>query len=101
MTFADKTLACRECGGEFLFTAGEQEFYQQRGLQHEPGRCPTCRSSRRREQGDAGGGYSRGPRQMFPAVCASCGAETEVPFEPRLGRPVYCRDCFAAMNRHG
>jgi CxxC-x17-CxxC domain-containing protein len=32
---------------------------------------------------------------MFPAVCAACGRETQVPFEPRNGRPVYCSDCFS------
>lgn len=94
MAFADKTLTCRECGAQFVFTGGEQEFYQRRGLQHEPGRCPTCRASRRREKF----GYESGPRQMYAVTCASCGAETEVPFQPRQGRPVYCNDCFAAMR---
>jgi CxxC-x17-CxxC domain-containing protein len=31
---------------------------------------------------------------MFPVVCDQCGKETEVPFEPRQGRPVYCSDCY-------
>ncbi len=44
--------------------------------------------------GGGGGGYSSGPRQMYPAVCSSCSKETEVPFQPRLDKPVYCRDCF-------
>jgi CxxC-x17-CxxC domain-containing protein len=35
---------------------------------------------------------------MFPAVCASCGKETEVPFEPKQDRPVYCRDCYTAQG---
>ncbi|MFH1141167.1 MAG: CxxC-x17-CxxC domain-containing protein, partial [Chloroflexota bacterium] len=35
-----------------------------------------------------------GSRQMFSAVCAQCGAETQVPFEPRQGRPVSCSDCY-------
>ena len=41
-----------------------------------------------------------GARAMYPAVCATCGKPTEVPFEPRAGKPVYCRDCFRA-NRNG
>jgi CxxC-x17-CxxC domain-containing protein len=41
-----------------------------------------------------GGGYSSGPRQMYPAVCSSCSKETEVPFQPTTGKPVYCRECF-------
>ncbi len=96
VAFADKTLACRECGANFIFTAGEQEFYKAKGLLHEPARCPNCRAARRRSSptGDT-------PRQMYPAVCAGCGATTEVPFEPRQGRPVYCRDCFEARKRTG
>jgi CxxC-x17-CxxC domain-containing protein len=92
MAFADKTLVCRDCGAEFAFTAGEQEFYQSRGLENEPGRCPECRQSRR--QGRYGSS-SREPRERTQVICSSCGAETEVPFVPRTGRPVYCDDCFA------
>ncbi len=98
MAYADKTLVCRECGNTFIFTAGEQELYAQRGYEHEPGRCPACRAARRARSastGDAGqpGGRS-GARQMYPAVCAACGAETEVPFQPRGDRPVYCSACY-------
>jgi CxxC-x17-CxxC domain-containing protein len=94
MAFADKALVCRDCGAEFTFTAGEQEFYQARGLQSEPSRCPQCRASRRQSRDSDYGA----PRQMHPAVCASCGKETEVPFEPRSGRPVYCKECFAKQR---
>ncbi|MHB1006289.1 MAG: zinc-ribbon domain containing protein [Chloroflexota bacterium] len=92
----DKTLTCRECGREFTFTASEQEFYAQKGLTHEPGRCPECRALRK--AGRTGGQMSTGPRrdrEMFPAVCARCGKDTMVPFQPRTERPVYCSDCFA------
>lgn len=41
-----------------------------------------------------GGGYSGSPRQMYPAVCSECGRDTEVPFQPRTDKPVYCRECF-------
>ena len=44
--------------------------------------------------GQGGGGGFRGPRQMHPAVCSDCGAETQVPFKPIEGKPVYCRDCY-------
>ena len=90
MALEEKTLVCRDCGQEFVFTVGEQEFYESHGLQNEPGRCSECRNVRKRERRD---GYSR-PREMFTAVCADCGVETTVPFEPREGRPVYCRECF-------
>ena len=96
MAFEDKDLVCRECSDTFTFTAGEQEFYQTRGLLHEPARCPACRTARRR---GGGGGGSGQPRTMYPAVCASCGTNTEVPFEPRQGRPVYCKECYETHGR--
>ena len=93
MALADKTLTCRDCGKEFTFTTGEQEFYLSHGLQNEPSRCPECRTARRSERR---GGYGQGqPRQMYTVVCAECGVETTVPFEPREDRPVYCKECYA------
>ncbi|MEN8614313.1 zinc-ribbon domain containing protein [Dehalogenimonas sp. THU2] len=92
----DRTIQCADCGADFTFTASEQEFFASKGFTNEPKRCPTCRQARKQTRGGGGGGgMSGGPRQMFPAVCASCNRETEVPFEPRNGRPVYCSDCFA------
>jgi len=97
MALADKTLVCRDCGQEFIFTVGEQEFYLSRGLVNEPSRCTECRAARRRERR---GGYGDS-RQSYDAICASCGKETTVPFEPREGRPVYCKECYAAMKQSG
>ena len=88
--YEDKTLVCKECGQEFVFTAGEQEFYAERGFQNEPQRCKSCRDARK--------AASRGPREYFTAVCASCGGEARVPFEPKSDRPVYCSECFAKMR---
>ena len=96
MALSDKTLVCVECGGEFIFTVGEQEFFNSRGFTNEPKRCPSCRSTRRAEQ--RSGGYNSGPREMHPIVCAQCGNEAMVPFRPRGDRPVYCGDCFS-QNR--
>ena len=124
MSFLDKTLTCRDCGRQFVFSAGEQQFYQSRGLTNEPGRCPECRRARKAARGDGGGyayssggsdysggggyggggyggGYERSERprrQMFPAVCSSCGKDTEVPFQPRGDKPVYCSDCFESVR---
>lgn len=92
MSFEDKSLQCSDCGTTFTFSAEEQEFFQSKGYTNEPKRCPSCRDARKAQRyGD--GGY-RSPRQMYPVVCAQCGKETEVPFEPREGRPVYCSDCY-------
>ncbi len=94
MNFQDRTLVCQDCGSEFTFTADDQEFFARRGYSP-PKRCPTCRSARRTERG--GGGSGQG-RALYPAVCASCGKDTEVPFEPRGDRPVYCRECYVAQG---
>ena len=72
MAFEDKTLVCKECGKEFTFTAGEQEFYAEKGFENEPARCRDCRDKRRRTRD---GGEQR---QMFKVTCADCGKETEV-----------------------
>jgi CxxC-x17-CxxC domain-containing protein len=93
--FADKILTCRECGCEFVFSSSEQEFFAEKGFTNEPARCPSCRATRRQNRGAGNGRGSRGPREMYPAVCAACGAETRVPFRPSGDRPVYCSDCFA------
>ncbi len=126
---SDRTLTCRDCGQEFVFTAGEQEFYTQRGFS-DPQRCGTCRQARKAQRNqtggggyassggggyssggysngggyssggysNGGGGYSSGPRQLYPATCSECGTETEVPFNPTPGKPVYCRDCFQSRK---
>jgi CxxC-x17-CxxC domain-containing protein len=93
MDFQDKTLRCRDCGASFIFTAGEQGFYLEKGLMNEPQRCPNCRANRRRERATT-------EREAATIVCASCGREATVPFVPRLDRPVYCNDCFAAQRTH-
>src|SRR5262245_8786282 len=123
MSYQDKTLQCRDCGQDFVFTAGEQEYYAQKGFTNEPRRCPSCRQARKAQQGGGGGyssgggygnsygggggggygggggSYERAPRQMYDAVCSNCGRETQVPFQPRGDKPVYCSDCFAERRQ--
>ncbi len=94
----DKTLTCRDCGSEFVFTEGEQAFYASKGFTNEPTRCPSCRAARKSARGESS---SSGTREMYPAVCAQCGKPTQVPFQPRTDRPVYCSDCYAAQRGSG
>jgi len=92
LSYTEKELQCCDCGVTFPFTAEEQEFFASKGYTNEPKRCLPCRQARKAERGGGGGGYAN--RQMYPAVCAQCGKDTEVPFEPRDGRPVYCSECY-------
>jgi len=99
MEYQDKFLKCLECGTEFVFTAGEQAFFADKGFRHEPKRCKNCKSSR--ASGASSGGQGRTETR---AICSQCGKETTVPFKPTQGRPVYCRECFQlrrAMTNSG
>lgn len=100
MVFSDRTLTCRDCGAEFVFSAREQEFFAEKGFQNDPSRCPSCRAARKqRMQGNEG--YSRpAQRQMFEAVCDECGCTTQVPFQPSGTKPVYCRDCYNKVRQY-
>jgi len=120
MDFQDRPLQCLDCKNEFIFTAGEQEFYERKGFKEIPKRCKPCRDARKTRRGDSGAnatgnGYGngngggeangnrgpRGDREMFDATCAACGAPARVPFRPAAGRPVYCRDCYTSRQGQG
>jgi CxxC-x17-CxxC domain-containing protein len=81
-------LVCRDCSSAFVFTAGEQGFYLEKGLLNEPQRCPTCRATRRKDR------VNGGQREMTTVTCGQCGGEATVPFVPRHDRPVLCSSCF-------
>jgi CxxC-x17-CxxC domain-containing protein len=107
MSLQNKTLSCADCGAAFDFTVEEQEFHQSKGFTNEPKRCASCRAAKKLSMsgsssfGSSGSGnrnYGSAPRQMFPVKCATCGKDTEVPFEPRGDRPVYCSDCYRKTN---
>lgn len=91
--FEDKTLVCKSCGNEFVFTAGEQEFFAEKGFVNEPQRCKECRDKKK--------AAARAARKMHDAVCANCGAECQVPFVPSGERPVYCNECFEKIKAEG
>jgi len=98
VSFQDKSIQCTDCGTTFTFSAEEQEFFASKGYTNDPKRCPSCREARKSERYGNSSFGSRSRRQMFPAVCAQCGKATEVPFEPREGRPVYCSDCYRKVK---
>ncbi len=120
--YTDRVMSCLDCGQEFAFTAGEQEFYSQRGFTEPPKRCPSCRAIRKAQRNSStmsagtmsyssgyertDGGYNGGssygaerrPRQTFEAPCADCGKMAQLPFQPTGARPVYCSDCFQSRR---
>src|SRR5262249_10958473 len=113
--FQDRTLSCSDCKSDFIFTAGEQEFFERKGFREIPKRCKPCRDARKQRRTDGNFGVretpqppvereyraSRPQREMFDATCASCGAPARVPFRPANGRPVYCRECYSSRQGQG
>jgi CxxC-x17-CxxC domain-containing protein len=110
----DQRIKCVDCGEEFLFTAGEQAFYKEHNLTHAPTRCKRCRTNRKGARTEPGGGHEpaggarprsdrgergdRGDRELYAATCSECGAETQVPFVPSSGRPIYCKNCYQSRR---
>lgn len=92
MDFQDKNLTCKECSKEFVWSAGEQKFYADKGLQNPPGRCPDCRKAMKEKKVN---------RQMYSIVCKECGKEGEVPFQPRDPNDVLCAECFQKAKASG
>ena len=91
--YEDKVLNCVDCGVEFTFTSGEQEFYAEKGFDNEPTRCYDCRKAKKAAM--------RANREMHEAVCAECGCTAVVPFKPKNDKPIYCSDCFEKLQNEG
>ena len=117
MMYVDRTLTCVDCGVEFVHSAADQEYYTAKGFTSEPKRCASCRAYRRTTRDGSGAGAAtsdggrvaggprgyerseeRGPREYFVAICTSCGNQAQVPFKPRMDKPVYCSDCFREIK---
>lgn len=116
--FEDKTVVCAQCGVEFLFSAGEQEFYEKKGFSHAPKRCRKCRDSGKGDRGERGQPSARHveyvgspavqarrapararTEESVEATCSACGAVTRLPFRPDGVRPVFCKSCFQERRR--
>ena len=94
MGFQNKSICCSDSGSNFTFSADEKELFQSWGYNNEPKRCHSCRQARKSEQYE-NGSYNHGTHHhMSRATCTDCGKDTEVPFKPRAGRPVYCPNCY-------
>jgi CxxC-x17-CxxC domain-containing protein len=111
VTYVDRTLNCVDCGVEFIHSAADQEYYLAKGFTSDPTGCASGRAYRRATRDGSGSvsgalggprGYARtddrGPREYFAAICTSCGNQAQVPFKPRMDKPVYCSDCFREIK---
>lgn len=94
MSFSDKKLNCRDCGKEFVWTAGEQDFFSKKGF-GAPLRCPECRQKRKgQKQGE--GSQMQASSEI---TCAQCGKKSEVPFKLKdPSKSVYCAECFSKQR---
>lgn len=91
MTYQDRILKCAECGQDFVFFSGEQQFYADKGFKNEPKRCSVCRAKSKTNGNKVGPVHTE-------TTCSQCGKRTVVPFVPTQGKPVFCRGC---MPRRG
>jgi CxxC-x17-CxxC domain-containing protein len=96
--YQDRAIKCVDCNENFIWTAGEQVFFHDKGLKNEPKRCKPCKQAKNERLAAIAAAQSSGVRQRIEVSvqCAQCGQQTTVPFYPSQGRPVYCRSCFLA-----
>ena len=98
--FQERSITCVDCGEPFIWTAGEQVFFHDKGLKNEPKRCKPCKHAKNERLDAISAAQVSGVKQRIEVtvICAQCGDETTVPFYPSQGRPVYCRSCFLASR---
>jgi CxxC-x17-CxxC domain-containing protein len=98
--FEDTTIKCVDCGEDFIWTAGEQVFFHDKGLKNSPKRCKPCKQAKNERLAAIAAAQAAGVRQRIEVSvnCAQCGQQTTVPFYPSQGRPVFCRSCFLASR---
>jgi CxxC-x17-CxxC domain-containing protein len=96
--YDDRDIKCVDCAESFVWTAGEQTFFHDKGLKNEPKRCKACKQAKNERLAAIAAAQSSGVRQRIEVSvqCAQCGQQTTVPFYPSQGRPVFCRVCFLA-----
>ncbi len=86
----DVEITCIECKEIFIFSEQEQEKFYQRNMMS-PQRCSKCRSKKFAKK-------SEGSKARYEIVCDHCGKHDTVPFQPKVGRSIYCKDCHEASR---
>ena len=82
-------IPCVQCKEMFIFTEKEQETFYRRNLPS-PQRCSKCRPKKN--------GQSENNSTRFEIICDHCGRHDRVPFQPKVGRSVLCKDCYQASK---
>lgn len=95
MSEQDQKLTCRDCGKEFVFSAGEQQFFSSRGF-NPPSRCSDCRKKKKNAPKTSAPEHYTAPSGNYEIKCSKCGKITQVPFQPRNPEGVLCASCFEA-----
>lgn len=105
-TFAEKPdtkdaeIFCIDCGREFIWTAGEQVFFRDKGLANPPKRCRKCKKEKNHRLNAILQANETGIKLKVEVAvfCACCNSYTTVPFYPSQGRPVLCRACYSEKH---
>ena len=83
----DVEIPCVQCKETFIFTEKEQETFYRRNMMS-PQRCGKMPFAK----------LSANPAAKYEIVCDNCGKHDQVPFQPKVGRSVMCKDCFQASK---
>ncbi len=100
ISFQDTDINCIDCGQDFIWSSGEQQFFYDKGLKNPPKRCKACKQAKNERLASIAAAQASGVKQRIEVAvnCAGCNSLTTVPFYPSQGRPVFCRSCYLAMN---
>src|SRR5438132_13959358 len=98
--FQDRSISCIDCGEQFVWSVGEQIFFNAKGLRNEPKRCKPCKQAKTQRLAAISAARRSGLRQrtQVTVTCAQCGQQTTVPLYPPPRRPAYCASRFLAAR---
>ncbi|MFC1656692.1 zinc-ribbon domain containing protein [Patescibacteria group bacterium] len=89
--FSDITIRCNQCEENFIWTAKEQAFFKERGLENKPSRCIDCRKQRRKQLKDE--------KKLMDIRCVDCGVQSTSRFFETNNKPIYCPNCFDKLKK--
>lgn len=89
MEYADKILICDKCGEKFVFSCGEQKFFEEKGF-IEPRKCAKCRGKEN---------VKRPTSNTYPITCPSCKKNFNITFNPN-DKEILCFDCFKLKQQN-